>query len=117
MNKRFEGVYFGLQEILNNSLGRHVEFFDANLQNEEPKILEQFVLNKNENDCSMTVALSFSDASRLTLSKVVAATIDWGYLRKRTKPLVWLYEEKQDYIYKILFDVKNGVISSTNIEP
>lgn len=112
MNKRFEGVYAGLQEILHNTLGRQVKFFDSDQDSEDTRILKQFSLNKNDNDRSLQVALIFSDASRLTLSSVVAATIDWGYLRKRTKPLVWLYEDKQEFIYKILFDVKKAKASS-----
>lgn len=106
MNTRFEGVYLGLQEILNNTLGRQVKVFDSNRENEDTRILEQFELNKNDNDRSLQVALGFKDASSLILGSIVAATIDWGYFQKRTKPLVWLYEDKQDFIYKILFDVK-----------
>jgi hypothetical protein len=108
MNKRFEGVYFGLQKILNNTLGRQVKVFSTNRENEDTRILELFELNKNDNECSLQVELNFSDASSLTLSSVVVATIDWGYLQKRSKPLVWLYEDKQGSIYKILFDVKNA---------
>lgn len=39
---------------------------------------------------------------------VVAVTIDWGYLQKRRMPLIWLYEDKSDSIYKILFGVNTG---------
>jgi hypothetical protein len=110
MNRRLEGVYFGLQNILTNTMGRQVKFFDNDQENE--RILEQFEINKNDNDRSLQIALNFNDASSLILNRVVAATIDWGYVQKRTKPLVWLYEDKKDSIYKILFDVKNTQISS-----
>lgn len=108
MDKQFEGVYFGLQEILTNTVGRQVKVFDNNHENENAKILEQFELNKNDHSRSLQIVLNFNDASSLVLSRVVAVTIDWGYLQKRTKPLVWLYEDKRDSIYKILFDVKNA---------
>ncbi|SMC45239.1 hypothetical protein [Sporomusa malonica] len=108
MNNRFDGVYSSLQEILKNTVGRQVKVFDNLQENDDTRILEQFELNKNDNSRSLQVALRFNDSSSRTFNRVVAVTIDWGYLQKRTKPLIWLYEDKkQGYFYKILFDVKH----------
>lgn len=108
MDNRFDGVYSSLQEILENTLGRQVKVFGTLQENDDVRILEEFALEKNENNRSLQVALRFSDSSCRTFSKVVAATIDWGYLQKRTQPLVWLYEDEEyGSFYKILFDVKH----------
>jgi hypothetical protein len=111
MNKRFDGVYFGLQGILTNTLGRQVKIFDNSRENDNVRILEQFELNRNDNDRSLKIVLRFNDASSLILNRVVAATIDWGYLQKRTQPLIWLCDDKRNSIYKVFFDVRNTVIS------
>ena len=108
MNKRFDSVYSSLQEILNNTLGRKVKVFGNLQENDDTRILEQFELKKNDNNRSLQVALRFNDSSSRTFNRVAAATIDWGYLLKRTKPLVWLYDDKENgACYKILFDVKD----------
>ncbi|WP_371381299.1 hypothetical protein [Sporomusa aerivorans] len=107
MNNRFDGVYSSLQEILNNTLGRPVKVFGNLQENDDTKILEEFELRKNETSQSLQVALHFDDSSCRTFNRVVAATIDWGYLQKRTKPIVWLCEDSNDGFYKILFDVKH----------
>ncbi|WP_176772665.1 hypothetical protein [Sporomusa acidovorans] len=108
MNDRFDGVYSSLQEILKNTLGRQVKIFGNLQENDDTRILEQFELNKNQANRTLQVALRFNDSSCRTFDRVVAATIDWGYLLKRTTPLVWLYEdEKHGSIYKILFDVRH----------
>jgi len=107
MNNRFDGVYSSLQEILKNTLGRQVKVFGNLQENDDTRILEQFELKKNDNNRSLQVALRFNDSSSRTFTRIAAATIDWGYLLKRTKPLVWLYEDnKHGSFYKILFDVK-----------
>jgi hypothetical protein len=108
MDNRFNGVYSSLQEILENTLGRQVKVFGTLQENDDVRILEEFALEKNENNRSLQVALRFSDSSSRTFNKVVAATIDWGYLQKRTQPLVWLYEDKEYGSFcKILFDVRH----------
>ena len=107
MNSRFDGVYSNLQTILKNTLGRQVKVFGNLQESDDTRILEQFELKKNDNNRTMQVALRFNDSSSRTFNRVVAATIDWGYLLKRTKPLVWLYDDKkQGASCKILFDVK-----------
>ena len=74
---------------------------------DDTRVLEEYELVKNEMTRSLQVILHFNDSSSRIFEPVVAATIDWGYLLKRTKPLVWLYEDnKQGSFYKILFDVK-----------
>lgn len=108
MNNRFNGVYCNLQEILRNTLGRKVIVLGNLQESEDTRILEQFELKKDDTNRSLQVELRFNDSSCRSFNKVVAATIDWGYLTKRTKPLVWLYEdERPGSIYKILFDVKH----------
>lgn len=108
MNNRFDSVYYSLQAILKNTLGRQVKVFGNLQENDDTRILEQFEIVKNDNNRSLQVALRFNDSSMRTFNRIVAATIDWGYLLKRTKPLVWLYEDQQDgSFYKILFDVKH----------
>jgi hypothetical protein len=108
MNKQFDGVYSNLQEILKNTLGRQVKVFGDLQENDDTRILEQFQLKKNDNNHSLQLVLQFNDSCSRTFTKVAAATIDWGYLLKRTKPLVWLYEDNPPgYFYKILFDVKD----------
>ncbi|MBP2644230.1 MAG: hypothetical protein H6Q67_2117 [Firmicutes bacterium] len=107
MNSRFDGVYSNLQTILKNTLGRQVKVYGNLQESDDTRILEQFELKKNDNNRTMQVALRFNDSSSRTFNRVVAATIDWGYLLKRTKPLVWLYDDKkQGSSCKILFDVK-----------
>ncbi|MDF2571910.1 MAG: hypothetical protein K0R55_3514 [Sporomusa sp.] len=108
MNNRFDGVYSSLQEILKDTLGRQVKFFSNLQENDDTRTLEQFEIKKDDNSRSLQVALRFNDSSSCIFNSVVAVTIDWGFLRKRTKPLVWLYEDqKQGSFYKILFDVKH----------
>ena len=107
MNNRFDGVYSSLQEILNNTIGRQVKVFGNLQENDDNRILEQFELKKDDNNRSLQVALHFNDSSSRTFNRVTAAEIDWGYLLKRTKPLVWLYEDKPGFLYKISFDVKD----------
>lgn len=108
MDDRLDNVYFSLQEILRNTIGRQVKVFDNLQENDDTRILEEFELSKNDNSRSLQVELRFKDASSRIFHKVAALTIDWGYLQKRTKPLIWLYEDKkQGSFYKILFDVKH----------
>lgn len=107
MNNRFNAVYFGLKEILQNTLGRQVKVFGNLQEREEVRILEQFELVKDDNKRLLKISLRFKDSSSKSFDRIASATIDWGYRIKRTKPLVWLYDEgNPDDIYKIWFDVK-----------
>jgi hypothetical protein len=107
MNERFNGVYSGLQKILENTLGRQVQVFGKLREHDDTRILEQYELKKDDNSRSLQVALRFKDSSCCHFEKIVAATIDWGYLQKRVSPLVWLYDDGETGAsYRILFDVK-----------
>lgn len=108
MNERFDGVYSSLQEILENTLGRQVQLFGKLQEHEDTRILEQYELRKDDSSRSLQVALRFKDSSCCQFERVVAATIDWGYLQKRVTPLVWLYNDGEiGASYRILFDVKH----------
>ncbi len=106
MNSRFNGVYCSLRDILQHTLGQQVKIFEYLQKNAEAQILEQFELTKDDNKRLLKISLHFKNSSSKNFNRIAAVTIDWGYKVKRTKPLVWLYdEERPDNIYKILFDV------------
>lgn len=108
MSERFDGVYSGLQEILENTIGRQVQVFSKLQERDDTKILEHYELKKDDISRSLQVALQFRDSSCCHFERIVAATIDWGYLQKRVTPLVWLYNDGEiGASYRILFDVKN----------
>jgi hypothetical protein len=101
-------VYFSLQEILRKTLGRQVKFFGNLYAYDDTRVLKQFELKKDDDSRSLYIKFQFNDYSSRIFNTVVAVTIDWGYLQKREMPLVWLYEDKSDSIYKVLFGVNTG---------
>lgn len=109
MSERFDGVYSSLQEILKNTLGRQVQVFGKLQEHDDTRILEQYDLKKDDSNRSLQVELQFKDSSCCHFERVVAATIDWGYLQKRVTPLVWLYNDgEMGASYRILFDMKHN---------
>lgn len=108
MDDRFDGVYLGLREILDNTLGRQVKVFGKLQELDDTKILENYELKKDDSSRSLRVELRFKDSSCCNFDRVVAAAIDWGFVEKRVAPLVWLCEEAQSGSFnKLLFDVKH----------
>lgn len=101
-------VYASLQEILRKTLGRQVKFFGNLYADDDTRVLKQFEVKKDDDKRSLHIELRFNDYSSRIFNTVVAATIDWGYLRERRMPLIWLYEDNSDSIQKILFDVNTG---------
>lgn len=93
-------------------LGAQVKFFGSLYVPDDIKVLEKFEVKKADDKKSLQLKLQFNDYSSRIFNPVVAVTIDWGYLQKRRKPLIWLYEDKNDSIYKILFDVNTGYCES-----
>ncbi|CVK20845.1 hypothetical protein [Sporomusa sphaeroides] len=98
-------VYCSLQEIFGRTLGRQVKFFDNLHARDDTRVLGQFKVEKNDDKRSLHIELRFNDYSSQIFNTVVALTIDWGYKKKRRMPLIWLYEDQSNSIYKILLDV------------
>lgn len=108
MQDRYDTLLTNFQGILDETVGRQVKMFGDLKEKDEVRVLNQYDLVKMENDRSFKVALYFTDSSSLVFEKVVAATIDWGFPKKRTQPLVWLCQDRGPSSFsKMQFDVKH----------